>query len=135
MTDIPMKPTPPESDLSRPYWQAAARGEFLIQQCGSCGMPRHYPRLLCDQCYSDDVSWITASGRGVIHSWTVAHHAFHPAFIAELPYTIVTVDLAEGVRALGRWSGDTPSIGQSVQGHFDTSLETPELIFEARSDG
>lgn len=135
MTETPMKPTPPESELSRPYWEAASRGEFLIQQCASCGVPRHYPRLLCDQCYSDDVSWVAASGRGVIHSWTVAHHAFHPAFIADLPYTIVTVDLLEGVRALGRWTGDTPAIGQPAQGHFDTSLETPELIFEPPMDG
>lgn len=130
MNDMPAKPAPPDSDLSRPYWEAAARGELLIQGCASCGALRHYPRLLCDQCYSDAASWTVASGRGAIHSWTVAHHAFHPAFIAELPYTIVTVDLEEGPRALGRWLGETPTIGQPVQGRFETGEQIPELIFE-----
>lgn len=130
MSDAPMKPAPPESELSRPYWEAAAKGELVIQQCGSCGALRHYPRLICDQCYSDEVSWKSASGRGTIHSWTVAHHPFHPAFKDELPYTIVTVDLEEGPRALGRWSGDMPEIGLPVQGRFKIDGAMPELIFE-----
>lgn len=135
MTELPAKPMPPESDLSRPYWEAAARGELLIQGCAACGVLRHYPRLLCDQCYSDEVSWTIASGRGTIHSWTVAHHAFHPAFIPELPYTIVTVDLEEGPRALGRWLGETPTIGQPVSGRFVVGDGTPELLFKPRRTG
>lgn len=130
MNELPAKPAPPESELSRPYWEAAARGELVIQGCASCGTLRHYPRLLCDQCYSDEVTWTVASGRAVIHSWTVAHHAYHPAFIGELPYTIVTVDLEEGPRALGRWRGDTPSIGLPVRGWFEIGEGTPELVFE-----
>ncbi len=68
-----------------------------------------------------------ASGRGEVHSWTVAHHAFHPGFIGELPYVLVVVDLEEGVRALGRLRG-VPSpeirIGLPVQ-----------LTVEQRDDG
>ena len=135
MTELPAKPTHPDSDLSRPYWEGAAKGELLIQRCASCGTLRHYPRLLCDQCYSDEASWTVASGLGTIHSWTVTHHAFHPAFIAELPYTIVTVDLEEGPRALGRWSGETPTIEQPVQGRFEAGDGTPKLIFEPRIEG
>ena len=97
------KPVQQASDLSGPFWEAAARGKLVLQCCSACGKVRHYPRLLCDGCYSDAVHWITASGRGTLHSWTVAHHAFHPAFAAELPYVLVTVELEEGVRALGRW--------------------------------
>ena len=93
--------------------------------CCSAAAPaariRHYPRLLCPACHSDAVEWTPASGRGTVHSWTVAHHAFHPAFAAELPYTLVTVDLEEGVRALGRWQGEAvPRLGQPVQGRFLT---------------
>ena len=40
--------------------------------------------------------------RGTLHSWTVAHHPYHPAFRAELPYTLATVDLAEGVRLVAQ---------------------------------
>ena len=105
----------------------------MLQCCAVCGKVRHYPRLLCDSCYSDQVVWKPASGTGTIHSWTVAHHAFHPAFKAELPYVLVTVDLDEGVRALGRWRG-TPalSLGQPVQGGFEAREGGVDLVFTPR---
>ena len=121
MTATP-KPTPQISELSRPYWEAAAHGRLVLQCCGACGKIRHYPRLLCDTCYSDIVVWKDSSRRGKVHSWTVAHHAFHPAFVADLPYTLVTVDLDEGVRALGHWCCNaSPAMGQAVQCSFDFS--------------
>ena len=131
----PARPAPQQSELARPYWEAAAEGRLLLQCCSTCGKLRHYPRLLCDACYSDAVGWKAASGRGTIHSWTVAHHAFHPAFAAELPYALVTVDLDEGVRALGRWRGDmTLSLGQPVQGAFEAREGGVDLVFAPRPD-
>ncbi len=96
------KPMPHATPESQPYWDAAEAGRLKLQRCTACGTVRHYPQLVCANCYSLGVEWIDASGHGTVHSWTVAHHAFHPAFKAELPYTLVTVDLAEGPRALGR---------------------------------
>ncbi len=114
MTD---KPAPHPTPLSAPYWEGAAQGELRLQRCTNCGKIRHYPQLLCDHCYSDQAEWIAASGRGTVHSWTVAHHAFHPAFKGDLPYTLVTVDLPEGPRALGRLDG-TPRLGLPVRVTF-----------------
>lgn len=126
----PARPAPQQSELARPYWEAAADGRLVLQSCAACGKVRHYPRLLCDACYSDAVDWKAASGRGTIHSWTVAHHAFHPAFAAELPYALVTVDLDEGVRALGRWRGEAAlSLGQPVQGAFEARQGGVDLVF------
>ena len=128
------KPPQTPSALSGPYWQAAAEGQLVIQCCTACGKLRHYPRLICDKCYSDAVHWVPASGRGTIHSWTVSHHAFHPSFAAELPYALVTVDLEEGVRALGRWRGDVAlSIGLPVQGNFEAREGGVDLVFVPRS--
>lgn len=126
----PEKPLPQPSGLSRPYWEAAALGQLVLQRCAACSKLRHYPRLLCDQCYSDAVEWIPASGRGRVHSWTVCHHAFHPAFTGELPYTLVTVDLEEGVRALGPWRGGEFGIGTPVHGRFELTPGRAELVFE-----
>lgn len=130
MSELTLKPKPPDSDLSRPYWNAASNGQLMIQKCGCCSALRHYPRLICDQCYSGETVWVVASGRGKIHSWTVAHHAFHPAFKDELPYAIVTVDLEEGPRALGRWLGGNLTVEQPVLGHFNSRYDTPVLFFE-----
>jgi uncharacterized OB-fold protein len=98
------KPAPHPSDTTQPYWDGTAQGKLRIQHCAACGKPRHYPRYICDACHSFDVEWKDASGHGTVHSWMVAHHPFHAAFKEELPYTLVVVDLAEGVRALGRFS-------------------------------
>ena len=128
--DLPSKPIQQPSELSRPFWEAAAAGRLVLQRCTGCGKIRHYPRLLCDHCYSTAVEWVPASGRGTIHSWTVAHHAFHAAFAAEIPYTLVTVDLDEGVRALGRWPQDASlSIGRPVQGRFEAREGGIDLVF------
>jgi uncharacterized OB-fold protein len=76
---------------------------------------------------------VPASGLGVIHSWTVSHHAFHPSFVAELPYTLVTVDLDEGVRALGRWVGPAElCIGMPVFGAFEAREGGVDLVFKPR---
>jgi len=124
------KPRPQPNELSAAYWDGAARGELVLQKCGECGTVRHYPRLLCAVCQSRAVDHVTASGRGKVHSWTVAHHAFHPAFREELPYTLVTIDLEEGVRALGRWQADaTPFIGQAVRASFIPGGSGNELWF------
>jgi uncharacterized OB-fold protein len=127
---MPDKPQVHPSPLSQAYWNGAAEGRLVIQKCAACGKLRHYPRLLCDNCYSDAVEWQPASGRGKVHSWTVCHHAFHPGFAAELPYTLVTVDLEEGVRALGRWQGGAFKIGTRVQARFQLSPGRSELVFE-----
>ena len=117
-TEAEPKPLPHPTTESQPYWDGAAQGRLRLQRCTGFGAVRHYPQLVCARCYSLGVEWIDASGRGAVHSWTVAHHAFHPAFKADLPYTLVTVDLAEGPRALGRLdagSQDRLRIGLPVQ--------------------
>jgi len=91
---------PAESPESRPFWEGLRKEKLLIQKCSNCGKLRHYPRPLCDSCYSFDFDWIESSGKGIIHSWVVNHHPFHPAFSTKTPYTTVTADMEEGVRLL-----------------------------------
>jgi uncharacterized protein len=131
MSERPTKPIPMPTALSQPYWDGVAAGELRLQVCGACGKVRHYPRLLCDGCYSTAVEWRAASGRGRIHSWTVAHHPYHPAFITEVPYTLVLVDLEEGPRAVGRWQGQELAIGQAVRGRFVACEGSVDLTFES----
>ena len=130
MTQV-AKPPPHPNDVSAPYWAAAAQGRLIVQSCGACGTLRHYPRLLCNRCYSAEVVWKQASGRGAVHSWVVAHHVFHQGFANDVPYTLVTVDLEEGVRAVGRWLGSRPlALGLPVQASFKLRDETADLTFE-----
>lgn len=111
--------------MDEAYWTGAEQGRLVLQRCGACGHVRHYPQRLCPLCHSFAIEHVTASGRGSVHSWTVTHHAFLPELRDQLPYTLVTVDMEEGVRVLGRLAGDTPlQIGLPV-----------ELGFRPNADG
>lgn len=99
---IPAKPMPEPSPESRPYWEGLAQRRLVLQRCTDCGRIRHYPQPMCPACHSLAADWVEASGAAMVHSWTVAHHPFHPAFRAELPYVLVTADLPEGVRLLAQ---------------------------------
>jgi uncharacterized OB-fold protein len=62
----------------------------------------HYPRPLCGACHSFAADWVETSGKAAVHSWTVAHHPYHPACRSELPSPRVTADLPEGVRMVAQ---------------------------------
>lgn len=127
---IEAKPAPRPNAVSQPYWDALRRHKLVLQKCSQCGQIRHYPRLVCHNCYSMDVGWVEASGRGAVHSWTVAHHAYHPGFVRDVPYVLAVIDLDEGVRALGVLYGVDPAtlrIGLPVKVDFED--RDPDVSF------
>lgn len=119
------------TELSDAYWAGAAEGALVLQRCAACGHVRHYPQVLCPVCHSFETEHVTATGRGAVHSWTVCHHAFAPDVADEVPYTLVTVDMEEGVRVLGRLEGEvTLRIGLPVTLRFDpTDGGRPRPVF------
>ncbi len=106
MSDYEKLVPSPTAD-TQPYWTGLQEGRLCLQACADCGKVRHYPRPVCDSCYSMNVKWVEASGQGKVHSWTITHYAFHPGFKGELPYILVTVDLDEGVRMNAQVRGIT----------------------------
>lgn len=121
-------------EMSSAYWEGAALGRLVLQRCDGCGTVRHYPTVLCPNCYSFDSSPVDGGTSGTVHSWTVAHHAFATDLPAEPPYTVVTVDLPVGVRMLGLLEGTVrPRIGLAVRLRFERrgSSGTPVPIFSA----
>jgi uncharacterized OB-fold protein len=98
MSENYTKPIPEPSIDSQPFWDALNEGRLVFQACGDCGKLRHYPRPICDECYSDHVEWKTSNGKGVIYSWTETHHPFHIGFRGETPYILVTAEFDGEVR-------------------------------------
>ena len=107
---------------SRPYWEGLTQGELRIQRCTACSRAVFYPRSICPHCFSDQLTWIVASGKGTIYSYTVAHQAFGH-FAAEVPFVVAIVELEEGVRMMTRLV-ETPrehvKVGAPVQVTFET---------------
>ncbi len=119
---LPARPLPAITIESQPYWEGLREHRLLFQQCAACGRLRHYPRPMCDACYSMEVVWHESTGHGTVQSWTVAHHPFHLAFKSAVPYTLVTVDMDDGVRMHAQWRGalETMVLGLPVQVIFET---------------
>jgi hypothetical protein len=90
--------------LDRAFFEAAARGELLYQRCDACGHRQFHPRLLCTAC-GGDVGWVTASGRGVVHTFTIVRQNGEAPFRDELPYAVAMIELDEGVRMMGNVTG------------------------------
>lgn len=108
--------TPHIDQDSLPWWTALEFGKLILPRCLACGRPWFPPAPMCPDCGSDSFDWIEAGGRGQIYSWVVIGRALHPAFRADAPYTIITVDLQEGPRIVGRLGGDQkPTAGAAVK--------------------
>jgi uncharacterized OB-fold protein len=126
---------------SQPYWDGLKERRLMLQQCGECGTIRHYPRPVCDHCFSMEVEWVEASRRGTVHSWSESHHPFHPSFKADLPTMFVTVDLEEKVRLVGvlRDPEATLRVGLPVEIRFEDSpdgaFSMPVLVADRSAGG
>lgn len=118
---IPTSMIQQDSD-SRPYWEGLAQGELRIQYCNACSKAVFYPRSICPYCHADSLSWIVASGKGIIYSYTVAHQGFGP-FAEDVPFVVAIVELEEGVRMMSRIV-DTPreriAVGTAVNVTFES---------------
>ncbi len=116
------KLVPSPTPETQPYWDGLRESRLRLQACADCGKVRHYPRPVCDACWSMSARWIDASGRGTVHSWTITHYAFHPGFKGDLPYILLTVDLPEGVRMNAQARGIEASalrVGLPIKLAFD----------------
>jgi len=74
---------------TRPFWEAARQGRFMLPVCAACGKTHWYPRAICPFCASERIEWRQASGKGTIYTFSLVRRA-------KEPYVIAHVTLAEG---------------------------------------
>jgi hypothetical protein len=96
------KPVPETQPWSEKFWEGTKEGKLLIQVCKDCKSKIFYPRKFCPECWSGNLDWIEASGKGKILTFSTAYSMVEPKFMDELPYTIAYVDLDEGIRMMTR---------------------------------
>ena len=61
----------------------------------SCGKCHFYPRGVCPHCWSNDLEWIKASGKGKLHTFAIPQR---PIMGIPGPFITAIVELAEGPR-------------------------------------
>jgi uncharacterized OB-fold protein len=87
-------------DETRPWWDAARAGTLLIRRCEDCDRPHFYPRPFCPTCWSENVSWLPASGAATLYTYSVVRFNDLPPFGDRVPYVAAIVELAEGPRMM-----------------------------------
>jgi uncharacterized protein len=121
---IPAKPVPTPSGDSLTFFEGARDGRLMVQRCVACGRHRFVARRRCGECGSDRSEWVQASGRATLVSFARVHQKFHPAFAAETPYPIATVELEEGPRLLTGlvgFEGKPLSVGMKLEVVFEAA--------------
>ncbi|MCU1476769.1 MAG: hypothetical protein JWQ64_1462 [Subtercola sp.] len=105
--EVAATPPRPRTDLptiegdSKPFWDAMRENHtFSVVECHACGHIHHYPRPFCPVCWSDDVSWIAASGRATLYTYSTVYLNDLEPFASELPYVAAVVELEEGPRVM-----------------------------------
>lgn len=106
------------------FWDAAAQGHLVAQQCTACGLLRHPPGPVCPACHGFDWTPQRLSGNGTLYSYTVIRNPPAPGF--DGPAIVVAVDLDEGVRLVSNIGDVDPAdlqIGERLEVCFLTQDE------------
>jgi hypothetical protein len=98
---------PDIEEESQPFWDGLVDGRLLIKHCLACHAFHYYPRPFCPSCWSDDVEWYEASGRGRVYTYSTVYVNDLPPFPPEVPYVAAVVELDEGPRMMTRLVGCT----------------------------
>ena len=124
------KPLPEIKPWSVAFWDGAKQHRLLIQECKDCGAKIFYPRKMCPECWSQNLSWAEASGKGKIFSYSVTMAGVEEKFAEDLPFVLALVDLEEGVRMMTNIVNCPPenvSIGMDVEVVFEDVTEDISL--------
>jgi uncharacterized OB-fold protein len=103
-----------------------AEGRFMIQRSRESGAYVFYPRAVAPRT-GEDLDWVEASGRGTVHSTTVARKK-----PPEPSYNIALIELAEGPRMMSRVEDIDPAevkIGMAVQARIVEAEDGPLVVF------
>jgi uncharacterized OB-fold protein len=87
------------------WWRALFDGRFLLPRCDVAGHVYFPPAPFCPICGSRGFTPVDAAPTGQVYSWVVVHWAMDPDYAADVPYTLVAVDLDAGPRMIGRLRG------------------------------
>jgi len=134
--EIPRVAPPVPDQDSAFFWQGLREHKLLLQQCAACNRFRFPPMPSCPWCAADNSSVRESKGLGTVYSWIVVHRAFDPAFAADVPYILASLDLDEGGRTVSRLVGAARAeFGMRVSALFHDHADWTELRFQPQEKG
>ncbi|WP_240939275.1 Zn-ribbon domain-containing OB-fold protein [Diaphorobacter sp. HDW4A] len=115
MTHTPTHTLPPS--LATHFTEGLQAHVVRYQCCDTCGHAQTLARYACQRCGSEQLGWHDASGLATVRARTVVSRAPSDEFRALAPYTLVIVELDEGLRLMGHADADV-QIDERVQADF-----------------
>ncbi len=94
--DLLETPGPTITKVTAPFWEAAEKGQLMLQYCTVCANAVFYPRTICPVCWSHQLVWREASGHGILKSFSIIYRPSHPGWLPAVPYVVGLVELEEG---------------------------------------
>lgn len=119
--EIPAFPAVARDDASAAFFDAAARGELLVQRCASCESVLGPEARTCPTCGGVALVPAVVSGLGRMVTWVVVAQAPIPALAGAVPYVSAVVELDEGPWLMVRLIESDPAVlaaGDRVQVEF-----------------
>ena len=97
----PNRPLPtPITPEAKPYWDGLKEHKLMLPKCQDCGKPFFYPRVLCPNCHSRNITWVQASGKGKLFSFEIVHQQLNRRFKIPTPFVLAMIELDEGPRLM-----------------------------------
>ena len=94
--DLPVFPAVARDSGSAAFFDAAARGELLVQRCTGCATVLPPEARTCPSCGSAELEPTVVSGLGRLVTWVVVTQAPIPVLAGAVPYVTAVVELDEG---------------------------------------
>src|SRR5262249_52032716 len=109
------------TETVRPFWDALARGDFVLSACSECGAWQWYPFEFV-RCHPDaHLEWKSVPKTGTVFTHVTVHRSFLPNATRDAPpYVAVLVEL-DGIVGpriatfLVDLNGRAPEIGMRVK--------------------
>ncbi|WP_223446219.1 Zn-ribbon domain-containing OB-fold protein [Pseudomonas sp. BF-R-19] len=104
------------------------QGRFMIQVSRSSGRCVFYPRTVEPGTGADDLEWVQARGHGTVYATTIVRPKAPAA-----PYSVVLIDLDEGVRMMSCVEGIEPEaiqIGMPVRARISSRENQACIVFD-----
>ena len=124
------KPLPVVTQDSRPFWEAAWRGELVMNRCTECNeivlLQKPLGETGCPVHGDRHMEWTLVSGKGTVYSFVIFHRPFLPSFAPNVPYNVSIIELDEGplfISSVVECPNDEIRIGMPVEVVFDPVTE------------
>lgn len=130
------RPLPILDDVNAPYYEGTKAGELRLCHCKACDELFVFTHAWCPRCWSLELDYKVASGRGTIETFSVIHQAPYESWQEKVPYVLALVMLDEGIRMMSNivdCSPDDVRIGMPVTVGFEDREGVMLPVFSPKS--